>query len=404
MPSSRSTLKDIIDANLCVGCGLCEGVTGGQTKMVFNDEGFLRPDGVTQNESFAKTIVDACPGHKLHLPSTSVPVDAIWGPLVKCRTGHAAKKSLRFQGSSGGALSAMVASMLESGFADNVIHIAADSDYPIHNKLFVNTQVEDVEAAAGSRYCPSSPLTALPELLRQNERSILVGKPCDIAGARQYIENNPQHRDQVALLVSFMCGGLPSTKGTEEILNKLGVEANEVVSFRYRGDGWPGLVKAETKDGKIATMSYDKSWGEILRNYTQLRCKICPDTVGQFADVVFADAWNIGEDDMPSFDEGKGRSIILTRSILGEKACERAIRSGAIYGEPLEKTMMNKIQPYHVLRKRRVLSRMLALKIMGRKVPSLKNLFSMQAARHIGIWGNIRSFLGTVRRILLKKL
>lgn len=404
MPSYQKTLKSILDSDLCVGCGLCQGVSDGQVKMTFNNEGFLRPDKVVATEEEAKQVVNACPGYRLELPSTTIPVDKVWGPLVKCRTGHAFNQKLRFSGSSGGSLSALVASLIDNGMADNVIQITADRDRPIYNKLITNISFEAIKEAAGSRYCPSAPLAALPDMLHQNARSILVGKPCDIAGARQYIEQHPEYKDQVVIMVSFMCGGMPSIKGTKEILKQLNVDENALVSFRYRGEGWPGQVQAETEDGKISTMSYDRSWGEILRNYTQFRCKICPDAVGQFADVVFADAWGIDEEGRPSFEEEKGRSMILTRTLLGEEACEMAINTKAIIVEKIEIDMMNKMQPYHVIRKNLVLSRMIALKIMGRNIPVHKNLFVLRAAIQAGLWPNVKSILGTLRRIILKIL
>ena len=35
------------------------------------------------------------------------------------------------------------------------------------------------------------------------------------------------------------------------------------VKLKYRGDGWPGLFKAEWKDGRSFTLNYNESWGKI---------------------------------------------------------------------------------------------------------------------------------------------
>lgn len=402
MTSPSKVLANILENNLCVGCGLCEGLSEGQVKMKFNEEGFLRPDKIIDDNVICEKIINVCPGHKLNLPISDIPSDPIWGPLIKCRTGYASDDEIRFRGSSGGGLSALVGYLLETGFADNVIQITADEEKPIYNQLSINTTISDVVKAAGSRYCPSAPLAALPAMLKKDQRYILVGKPCDIAGARQFIEQNPEYQISIVLLVSFMCGGMPSIEGTRKILKELDIEERDLKSFRYRGEGWPGEVKAETRDGTVSTMSYDHSWGNILRNYTQFRCKICPDAVGQFADVVFADAWHVDENDYPTFKDEIGRSIILTRTPLGEETCANAIAAGALCVENLNVDMVDKMQPYHVLRKRWSLSRMVALKLMGRKVVSTKNLFITKAAFGAGLWGNIRSFLGTLRRIILK--
>lgn len=402
MSNPTTILKSIITADLCVGCGLCEGVSGGKLKMEFNEEGFLRPFGDIESVKEVEKIVNACPGYRLELPKTSVPCDPIWGPLIEQRTGHATNERLRQVGSSGGALSALISSLLDCDFADKIIHITADEEKPIYNKIQVSTEITSIERAAGSRYGPSAPLAALPSMLTGDTRNILVGKPCDIAGARQFLENEPEMKDRIVLLVSFMCGGMPSIKGTHEILAQLKVKEDELEFFRYRGEGWPGRVKAITRDGNIATMGYDESWGGILRNHIQFRCKICPDAVGQFADIVFADAWHLTDNGEPSFNEHAGRSIILTRTASGEKACKIAMDLGAIKVSPLEIKEMNKMQPYHMSRKQLTLARILAFKVLGYKLNTYKNLMVGHAAFRAGFWRNVKCFLGTLSRYLNK--
>lgn len=50
-------------------------------------------------------------------------------------------------------------------------------------------------------------------------------------------------------------------------------------------------------------MSYNESWGNILGKYLQKRCKICPDGIGEFADIVCADAWHGDKSGYPNFEE-----------------------------------------------------------------------------------------------------
>lgn len=402
MGDSLQILKEILEADLCVGCGLCEGVSNGAMKMTFNKAGFLRPNAVVENERIADVIVNACPGYKLERPQTPAPSHLIWGHLIKSRVGYASDKDLRYLGSSGGGLSALVSSLISSGFADNVIHVSADEKNPIYNKLKINNNTSAIEKAAGSRYSPSAPLAGLPVLLEKDKRSILVGKPCDIAGARQYLDNNPEYKESLVLMVSFMCGGMPSIHGTKEILQKLDIEENDLVSFRYRGEGWPGQVKAVTKDGLTAKMGYDESWTDILRNHIQFRCKICPDAVGHFADIVFADAWDINEGGIPSFIEADGKSMILSRTHLGEEICKNVIKSGHIHAEEISSDLIIKMQPFHARRVRLNFSRMLALKIAGRKLPVYKFLSIKELAFQLGIWGNIKSLVATLYRIYKK--
>jgi hypothetical protein len=38
--------------------------------------------------------------------------------------------------------------------------------------------------------------------------------------------------------------------------------------------------------------TYEQSWGEILQKYRQWRRYICPDHIGEFANIAVADAWH----------------------------------------------------------------------------------------------------------------
>jgi coenzyme F420 hydrogenase subunit beta len=159
-------------------------------------------------------------------------------------------------------------------------------------------------------------------------------------------------------------------------------------------------VQAETKDGRLETMSYAVSWGEILTHKVQPRCKICADATGAFSDLTFADAWYDDGGGMPSFAEQEGRSLILARTKRGGEALKAATDSGTIQTEPLAIEEVSKMQPYHVLRKQLVMSRLVARKILFRPIPSFKNLRLGEAARHVGIKINVKNFLGMVKRIL----
>jgi coenzyme F420 hydrogenase subunit beta len=117
----------------------------------------------------------------------------------------------------------------------------------------------------------------------------------------------------------FFCGGVPSVKGTEKILERLDVPLSNVDSVKYRGNGWPGKATALLKDGTKRQMSYESAWGNILNKHLQFRWKICPDGIGEFADIVCGDAWYATESGKPDFSEHPGRSLVITRTESGKR-------------------------------------------------------------------------------------
>lgn len=201
-------------------------------------------------------------------------------------------------------------------------------------------------------------------------------------------------------MLSFFCAGLPSHAGADRIIRAMGFLPEEVVSFRYRGHGWPGLTRAETHDGRVGEMRYEDSWGSLLSKEVQFRCKICPDAVGGVADVACADAWYGGESGYPEFEEQDGRSLIMTRTGVGDALVESARRSKAIEATPLPIGEIDLMQPGQARRKRLVAARLAACAATLQPLPVVAGLDVGRAALSAGLGETIKNWLGTVRRIL----
>jgi coenzyme F420 hydrogenase subunit beta len=198
-------------------------------------------------------------------------------------------------------------------------------------------------------------------------------------------------------MLSFMCAGVPSIFGTHAVLKALGFEGVALESFRYRGDGWPGMAKAISKDGRSATMDYNSSWGNILNRHLQFRCKICPDGTGEFADLVCADAW-YGKDGYPDFTEREGRSLILVRTAKGKALLESALAASAISVDSLAVDEIAAMQPYQVARKQQVSARLMGTWLRKFTVPKYRRLGLVAAMRtgKLSIW--LRTIAGTYKR------
>jgi coenzyme F420 hydrogenase subunit beta len=202
-------------------------------------------------------------------------------------------------------------------------------------------------------------------------------------------------------MLSFFCAGIPSHGGVGRILAQLGVEADEVTAFRYRGRGWPGMCAAETKDGRTTEMTYAESWGGHLSKEVQFRCKICPDAVGGVADVACADAWYGDEDGYPAFEEAEGRSLVIARTEVGQRLLESAVEAGEMEVTPLDPSEIDRMQPGQTRRKRLVLARSLSLPMALQPVPAMSGLMVARAARRASLREAAQNLLGTLRRTLI---
>jgi coenzyme F420 hydrogenase subunit beta len=235
------------------------------------------------------------------------------------------------------------------------------------------------------------------EALKHGTRLAFVGKPCDVAALRQYLRLRPELAPQLPILISFMCAGVPSINGTHEVLQAMGADRSRLASFRYRGDGWPGMAKAVLIDGQSFEMDYNTSWGTILGRHLQFRCKICPDGTGEFADVVCADAW-YGTDGYPDFTEQAGRSVVLSRTQQGEALIKAAMQDGFLKTATLQLSELQAMQPYQVTRKRMVLGRTLAARLAIGSAPKYRGLRLLRAALGGSLLAMLKQSWGTYKR------
>ena len=395
-------LKAVVEGNLCSGCGLCAAIADDDAiRMEMSDEGFLRP--VAQGAVPAETdrlISQVCPGAGVQMDRHDGTFDPDWGPIVDLATGHACDPEVRYQGSSGGALSALLNYLLESGTVEGITQTVIDPNDPIGNTNQLSRTTEDVLRAAGSRYAPSAPLDRLEELLKTPERLAFVGKPCDAAALRAYARHEPRVAEKFPVVLSFMCGGIPSRKGALAILDRMHMDAATLTDFRYRGQGWPGKARAVTQTGEAREMTYAEAWGDHLSGRVQLRCKICPDATGMQADLVCADAWYGDARGYPLFDEADGRSLIIARTEQGKRLLAAARDRGFVATEPLGLEEVTRMQPFQARRRRLVLSRVLALALLGRAYPCYRGQRLSKAARRTGALAHLKSFAGMLRRTL----
>jgi coenzyme F420 hydrogenase subunit beta len=297
-------------------------------------------------------------------------------------------------------LSAVLVHLLQSNTVDYVVQTAAAPDSPVGNAIVESLNRSSVYDAAGSRYGPSSPLSQVRRQLQKPGRFAFVGKPCDVAALRALGCHDPRVAEKIPFVISFFCAGVPSLKGTKEILSRLGVREDEVAEFRYRGDGWPGPTRVKTRDGRTLQMSYAEAWGGILSRHLQFRCKICPDGSGGFADMVCADAWYGDDKGYPAFAESEGRSLVITRTQKGEDLVLQAQNAGYIALSDVDIDEVAKMQPFQARRKMLIVSRLAALALLARPRPRYEGLNLARAARMAGVSETLKSFLGTLKRLL----
>jgi coenzyme F420 hydrogenase subunit beta len=389
-------IKDIVNNGYCLGCGLCVSILGkDKLKMVENNQGFLVPEPIgRQKLTYVRSL---CPGITVRQPEAKRGIHKIYGPFKTFKVGFSTDKNIRTRASSGGVITGLLCYLLDKSLVDGVLHVGKDPSNPLKSVACFSRTKSEIVDRSGSRYAPASLLVELVEILAKGYKIAIVGKPCDIVAVRQFLNENTEYSKQIVFMISFMCMGMPSYKGTYNLVKKMGCEVGNIKDFWYRGNGWPGEATTIDKSDCKHTCSYEESWGKILCGLVNYRCKICPDGYGEFADLSCGDAWYL-KNGSPSFEEADGRSIIFVRTTQGESVYEKAINDGYIKSEEFDVNKLKLIQASQYYRKLVCGARFLALKIMGDKLLDFSGFDFYSNLRIIGFKEGLRNFIGMCRR------
>ena len=215
----------------------------------------------------------------------------MWGPWRRIVRAWAADPDVRFEGSTGGVLTALGQYLLRTGRVDAVLHTRPSLRDPTGGQPTLSFTEDDVFGSGGSRYGPTAPLLDIDHVLAQGRRIAVVAKPCDLGALANLARHDARVDELVRYRLTMVCGGFGPPAFTDSFLERIGVERRDLTAFRYRGRGCPGPTRAETAE-RVEERHYLDFWA-TTRACGRCRggCKICPDGIGEIADIAAADTW-----------------------------------------------------------------------------------------------------------------
>jgi len=344
-----------------------------------------------------------CPGIELnHGPISRGAIPQLsrsWGQVLEIWEGYAGDPEIRFKGSSGGIATALAQYNMEKNHCQGVLHVGPDEYCPWKNAITFSRDSKALFSCLGSRYAPAAPCSRLDWIKNAEGPCVFMGKPCDVAALARARWTDPLLDRNVDLTISIFCAGTPSTAGTLAILQALNIIPEQLESFRYRGWGWPGKAHATLKGPGCETreMPYHQFWDNILTKYVPLRCRLCPDTTGQFADIACGDPWY-----RPVEPNEPGRSLVLARSERGRQLLHRAMDAGYVTLQPVDADVLPRSQKALLKRKRHLWGRLAAMRILAVPAPRYKGFSLFANWRQLSGWGKLQSIGGSVKRIILR--
>ncbi|EPN4480111.1 Coenzyme F420 hydrogenase/dehydrogenase, beta subunit C-terminal domain [Klebsiella aerogenes] len=329
------TIKQIVDNNLCTGCGVCVSEDKNKaTKMTWNDLGFYIPD---LNENTDATEMEkVCPfslQKDTHLDEDQLAKEFLESSIfsdaqIGLYTGLYAGYSVEYRetSSSGGMATYFFEQLLKQKIVDHLF-IVREFEGRYAYQLF--SDADQITEISKTRYYPVT-MASLFDCLDKLEGKIAVsGVACFIKAIRLKQHFTPALKEKIPFLIGIICGGLKSKYYTDFLAQSSGCkDSYNNVEYRVKN---PKSVALDYKfscnrknDNRIHVVdmqSLGDMWGTGL--FKSNACDFCDDVTTELADVSLGDAW------IPPYNkDGLGNSIVISRSAVADSIIKQGINSG----------------------------------------------------------------------------
>ena len=373
-------INQVVSKGTCTGCGLCVGLDESGESYMHDTAKGPRPV-VSKNHRIPEVIRQCCAGHEINYPGIyqsfygEYPENWLTGIISKVYTGFCTDENIRRNSSSGGVLTAVLCSLLESGQIDAAIVVRQGIPEPEKASVSIVTSSADIQAASQSVYAPVSTLDILNKL--DAEKRYAITCLPEQSAALRYLQ---QHGNEKALSIKYILGPYtgtaiyPAAIDTFKRIN--GVKKKDsVVSLKWRAGEWPGYLEIITQSGKV--LRSPKVYYNFLIPFFVTNASLqSMDFANEFADLAVGDAWS------PEFEaQGQGFSVVVSRNKQMTALLEELQQNGILNlkQEPLESASS---MHGHMIdfKKRGSYIRNRTRKILGKKAPD----FGYEPT-HIGI-------------------
>lgn len=391
-------IQHVVDSGLCTGCGTCVGMCphGGVEMVLDSKRGVYLPQ--IQDEKCIRCGLcdEVCPGYEVDFEALANNLfphtvqDLYLGRYSSSFLGYASDYQIRFNASSGGLVTQLVAYALEEGIVEAALLTIMNPNQPLQPKSIIARTRSDVMRASGSKYCPVPLNTSLNLLCREARKFAVVGLPCHMHGIRKAERVDKKLKSCIMLHIGLFCGGVCTFHATRFLLRSLGIPQREIASLRYRGKGWPGNMLIELVNGNNRRIPYADYYRGEFTAHLHPRCSLCSDSTAELADISVGDAWlsELGGDRV-------GSSVAIGRSRNGAELLKRAVSEGVVELREIDKNKILESQHKMLVFKKSVQSRMILHKVCGKKVPVYnQNLLPVNAKSiYSGILFYARNYL-----------
>ncbi|MFC1764465.1 Coenzyme F420 hydrogenase/dehydrogenase, beta subunit C-terminal domain [Planctomycetota bacterium] len=369
-----TSIQNVVQVDLCISCGACVSVTPtGAMDMVYDEN----------KGTYIPRIIDSqkVSGHDLEFavcPGKGLPIKRIaqaWyrdaqhesyalGRYRYAMAVHTTHEQIIKQASSGGVTTAIAAHLLETGAVRGVTACRFVYGQPgPRTESFVAYTLDDLIKAQGSKYCPTTTNTLMQACRKAGGAFLFSGTPCQVAALRLAQQHDTEWVQVFPYTLANFCGGYRDFRHLDALIRYDQMDPEDVTSFRFRGGGQPGSMRAEAADGRAIAAPYPQyNHRSLIPKHK--RCVYCIDATGELADFSCGDAWL---DRLLATE--RPWSIVMARSSFAEETIRAMIAKGNLAvtevseDEICASQRLNLVSKKYRQRKRMRLSRLFGMAI-----------------------------------------
>jgi coenzyme F420-reducing hydrogenase beta subunit len=334
MINNNRQIQEVINNDLCTGCGLCISESNGSLKMELNEFGFLVP--IIINDNIGDDPIRLCPFNpkpesavadefeiaKIFLKDTLNYNNRI-GSFENIYVGYS--NEFRETSSSGGIATYVFERLLVDRVVDH-LYIVKEVKGTYEYQLF--SDANDIIKISKTRYIPVT-LEQLFLNINSIEGTIAIsGVACFIKAIRLKQYYHPELKEKIPFLVGIICGGLKSSFFTDYLAQKAKIQTSySKQDYRIKdpntqaNDYSFGAFDENNVFKQVKMKTIGDMWGTGM--FKSNACDFCDDVTTELADISLGDAWI-----HPYTNDGLGNSLVVTRTALAEEIINKGIVKG----------------------------------------------------------------------------
>ena len=263
---------------------------------------------------------DICPGKGIELMSlgkdlfganSGIKTDLCSGLFLNTYVGHSTNEEIRYHSATGGMVTQFLIWLLKKGEINGAVVVRYRKDCPMEPEPFIALTEEEIWDSRSNKYV----VLSMDKVARQiadgkYKKLAVVGLPCQIQAWRQLSKRNKKVRESICVFFAIYCSVNKTKHSLDYYPIRYKVDSDSIGRFAFRDEGCMGYMKFEDKKGNtVKKVPYLSFWFGTHSFFSNHRCSVCIDQLGEVADISFGDIHI-----KPYSEDRIGTNSIITRS------------------------------------------------------------------------------------------